>query len=91
MSNYDQLIAYLATLAALVLVFVAALFAAAYHPGLLGKFESFGLGTITGGLIGVLRIPTQRQAPATATTTTGDVNVDQTTPAPVAAPDILAK
>lgn len=58
--RHQQLIAYLATLAALVLVFIAALIAASFAPDLMGKFEAFGLGTITGGLIGVLRLPTQR-------------------------------
>jgi hypothetical protein len=55
-----QLTAYLATLATLALVFVAALVAAAIAPALIGKIEAFGLGTITGGLIGVLRMPQQR-------------------------------
>ena len=55
-----QLAAYLATLATLVLVFVAALIAAAIAPALIGTIEAFGLGTITGGLIGVLRLPQQR-------------------------------
>lgn len=61
MTTREQLIAYLATLLALVVVFVAALIAAAMAPGIIGKFEAFGLGTITGGLIGVLRIPSQRE------------------------------
>ena len=55
-----QFAAYLATLATLALVFVAALVAAAVAPALIGKIEAFGLGTITGGLIGVLRLPQQR-------------------------------
>ena len=55
-----QLAAYLATLATLALVFLAALIAAAIAPALIGKIEAFGLGTITGGLIGVLRLPQQR-------------------------------
>jgi hypothetical protein len=55
-----QLAAYLATLATLALVFLAALVAAAIAPALIGKIEAFGLGTITGGLIGVLRLPQQR-------------------------------
>jgi len=55
-----QLAAYLATLATLALVFVASLVAAALVPALVGKIEAFGLGTITGGLIGVLRLPQQR-------------------------------
>lgn len=35
--------------------------------------EVFGLGTVTGGLIGVLRIPSARSP--VATTDNGDVNV----------------
>lgn len=60
MTAHEQLLAYLATLATLALVFIAALVAASIAPGLMGKMEVFGLGTITGGLIGVLRIPTTR-------------------------------
>jgi len=56
----QQLAAYLATLATLLLVFVAALAAATLAPAVIGKIEAFGLGTITGGLIGVLRLPQQR-------------------------------
>jgi uncharacterized membrane protein YjjP (DUF1212 family) len=56
----QQLVAYLATLGALILVFIAALIAGAISPNIIGKIEAFGLGTITGGLIGVLRLPTQR-------------------------------
>lgn len=58
MTRHEQLIAYLATLAALVVVWLAALFAAT-NGGLTG-LEGLGLGTITGGLIGVLRSPAQR-------------------------------
>jgi hypothetical protein len=53
--------AYIATLGALVLVFIAALTFGAFNAGILGKVEAFGLGTITGGLIGVLRLPAARQ------------------------------
>lgn len=53
-------LAYLATLAALVLVFIAALIAGAINGAVIGKIEAFGLGTITGGLIGVLRLPSLR-------------------------------
>lgn len=60
MTPREQLIAYLATLVALLTVFLGALVTAAYHPELLGKLEVFGLGTITGGLIGILRIPASR-------------------------------
>ena len=55
-----QLIAYLATLAALLFVFLAALIISAVAPAIIGKIEAFGLGTITGGLIGLMRIPSQR-------------------------------
>ncbi len=57
MTAREQLIAYLATLASLVIVFVAALIAAGRGVTV---GEAFGLGTITGGLIGILRIPTSR-------------------------------
>ena len=58
-TDRQALIAYLATLATLVIVFVSALIAAAIQPSLIGRLEAFGLGTITGGLIGVLRIPSR--------------------------------
>jgi hypothetical protein len=58
--RHDQLIAYLATLGALVLIFVAALICSIISENLVGKLEVFGLGTLTGGLIGVLRMPQQR-------------------------------
>jgi hypothetical protein len=77
MTAREQLVAYLATLATLVFVFTAALVAGIISGAVVGKIEAFGLGTITGGLIGVLRIPSARSA--TGTTETGDVNV---TPAP---------
>lgn len=73
MTPREQLIAYLATLGALVLVLVIAMLGAAYSPFVVGKLESFGLGTITGGLIGVLRIPTSPRP--VAQTDSGDVNV----------------
>ncbi len=59
MTAREQLVAYLATLAALVVVFVSALIAAGRGVTV---GEAFGLGTITGGLIGILRIPTSRPA-----------------------------
>jgi hypothetical protein len=58
----EQLIAYLSTLGALVVVFIAALIAAGRGVTV---GEAFGLGTITGGLIGILRIPAQRQVEVT--------------------------
>lgn len=64
MTAREQLIAYLATLLALVAVFVAALVAGAISAAVLGKVEAFGMGTITGGLIGVLRIPSARSSTA---------------------------
>ena len=70
MTAREQLIAYLATLATLALVFCAALFAAGHDVTV---NEAFGLGTITGGLIGVLRIPSARSP--VAATESGDVNV----------------
>jgi hypothetical protein len=61
MTQREQLVAYLATLGALILVLLSALVTAAIAPDVMGKIEAFGLGTITGGLIGVLRLPAQRQ------------------------------
>lgn len=59
MSPREQLIAYLATLLALVVVFIAALIAAGRGVTV---GEAFGLGTITGGLIGLMRLPSSRPA-----------------------------
>jgi hypothetical protein len=70
MTAREQLIAYLATLGALVLVVIAALIAAGNGVSIT---EAFGLGAVTGGLIGVLRIPSQRST--VSSTETGDVNV----------------
>jgi hypothetical protein len=72
----EQLIAYLATLGALVAIFIAALAIGAISETVVGKIEMFGLGTITGGLIGVLRIPSARQM-AVGSTESGDVNVKE--------------
>jgi hypothetical protein len=60
MTAREQLIAYLATLGTLALVIICALVIAAWVPEVMGKMEVFGLGTVTGGLIGVLRIPSAR-------------------------------
>jgi hypothetical protein len=68
MTERHQLVAYLATLA----IVIVALLIAAWKPEVIGKMAAFGLGTITGGLIGVLPIPSVR-APV-ATTDKGDVN-----------------
>ncbi len=56
-NDHDQLIAYLATLATLVVIFVSALIAAGHHVTVT---EAFGMGTITGGLIGLLCAPSSR-------------------------------
>lgn len=72
MTAREQLIAYLATLAALVIVVLGAMLIGAWVPAVLGKIEVFALGTVFGGLIGVLRIPSTRP---TATTDSGDANV----------------
>lgn len=74
MNAREQLIAYCATLAALITVVMGALITAAIDPDVLGKLEVFGIGTVTGGLIGVLRIPSLRSP--VASTESGDVNVD---------------
>lgn len=73
MTQREQLIAYLATLTALIVVLLSALIVAAFAPAVMGKIEAFGVGTITGGLIGVLRIPAARSP--VAMTQDGDVNV----------------
>lgn len=57
-TEHEQLIAYLATLLALVVVFIAALIAAS--TGKLSSLEALGVGTVTGGLIGALKVPSQR-------------------------------
>lgn len=66
MSDRHDIIAYLATLATLFAIFALSLVIAAYHPTIVGKIEAFGLGTITGGLIGILRIPSARNDPSAA-------------------------
>jgi len=55
--------AYLWTLLALVMVYFGTMVAAGFWPDLMGKLEVFGLGTVTGGLIGLLRTPRQAQPP----------------------------
>ena len=55
------LIAYLATLSTLVIIFIAALIASGSGVTV---GEAFGMGTITGGLIGVLRMPSRPATPA---------------------------
>lgn len=60
MKDHGQLIAFMATLVALLVVYIGTLIFAAHYPAIVGKVESFGLGTITGGLIGILRTPSQK-------------------------------
>lgn len=60
MKQHEQIISFLATLLALLIVYIGTLWFASAHPEIIGKVETFGLGTITGGLIGILRIPSQR-------------------------------
>jgi multisubunit Na+/H+ antiporter MnhG subunit len=60
-----QLVAYIATLLALVVCFLGAIGLAALNDGVMSKIETFGLGTLVGGLIGVLRLPSPRTANAT--------------------------
>jgi hypothetical protein len=57
-NEQQQLIAYLATLGALVVVFLAAMVAAS--TGNVSSLEALGAGTVTGGLIGILRFPQHR-------------------------------
>jgi hypothetical protein len=76
----DQLIAYLATLATLVMCFIGALVVGAFNEAVIGKIEMFGMGTLVGGLIGVLRLPQQRS-----------VTVDNTNKNPVQTEDAETK
>lgn len=61
MNSREQLIAYLSTLGALVAVLLGSMIIA-WNAGdvLIGKMEAFGLGTVTGGLIGLMRLPSAR-------------------------------
>jgi hypothetical protein len=61
MSPREQLIAYLCTLGALVVIVLGAMLIAwAAGDIVVGKLEAFGLGTVTGGLIGLMRLPSAR-------------------------------
>lgn len=70
MNDRHQLIAYLATLTALVIVFCVPFIAAGAGVSVT---EAFGVGVVTGGLIGLLRTPTASKP--VASTDSGDVNV----------------
>ena len=77
MTASEQLTAYMATLIALIVALVGSMLIAAFVPGILGHVADFGIGTVTGGLIGVLRIPSIRNP--VASTDSGDVNVTPST------------
>lgn len=63
MTPREQLIAYLATLFALVAIVLGAMLIGwAAGDVVIGKVEAFGLGTVTGGLIGLMRLPSSRSA-----------------------------
>lgn len=64
MNAREQLIAYLATLGALVIVVIAAFAASAAGVSVT---EAFGMGAVTGGLIGILRIPSSSRPAGTQT------------------------
>lgn len=81
MNATEQLIAYCATLATLVVVFSVAMVGAAWSNGVASHIEVFGLGTVLGGLIGALRAPSAASKPI-ATTDSGDVNVTPVASAP---------
>ncbi len=79
MNAREQLIAYLATLGVLALVLLGAMLIAAFSGEILiGKMEAFGLGTVTGGLIGLMRLPSARSVtidnPPTNPVPTADAN-----------------
>ena len=63
MAEKYQLIAYCATLTALVAVVLGAFIASGLG---VTATEAFGLGAVTGGLIGVLPMPTRTVGPATS-------------------------
>lgn len=70
MKPREQLIAYLATLGCLVLVLLGSMLIAAFSGEvLIGKMEAFGLGTVTGGLIGLMRLPSSRATEPAGTPT----------------------
>lgn len=75
MTDHEALIAYLATLAAIVIVFLGGALIVATNPALIGETEKLVFAVLLGGLIGALRSPTTRVP--TGTTTTGDVNVGE--------------
>lgn len=85
MTAREQLFAYVATLITLVTALLGAMLISAWVPAVLGKIEVFALGTVFGGLIGVLRIPSVRSVtvdnppsdPVPTTPATAPTNGDQ--------------
>lgn len=76
MTSREQTVVYLCTLAAIVIIVLGSMLIATWNGGvLIGKLEAFGLGTVLGGLIGVLRIPSSRTP--VAQTDSGDVTVEK--------------
>lgn len=75
MTPTQQLVAYLATLGAIVLLVLGAMVIGALNIAVLSKTEAFGLGMAVGGLVGVLRIPSLRTP--VASTENGDVTVNK--------------
>ena len=51
MNQRHAIVGFIVTLATLVIVLACSFIAAYFVPGLIGKVESFGLGTVTGGLV----------------------------------------
>lgn len=72
MTPREQLIAYLATLVALVIVYGIPFYASGHGVTI---NEAFGVGVAVGGLIGLLRLPASRVNNPVASTESGDVNV----------------
>jgi hypothetical protein len=80
----EQLAAYIATLITLVVVLIIAFVAVAISTNVTGKLEAFALGTVMGGLIGLLRVPSH--TPPSVTATTDGAGTATVTSAPL--PDI---
>lgn len=61
MGKHDQLICYLATLGAIVVLAMAAMAFTTFSPHVADKAEALGIGMVLGGLIGALRNPSRSQ------------------------------
>jgi hypothetical protein len=84
-----QFYAFIATLVALAFVFDSALVAASINGGIMGKLEVFGLGTITGGLIGVLKAPTRSTGASDATVSAALNKLPDAPPVPAITPVVI--